>query len=125
MFALTNFFETNFYGHNTSWGAKKYSGLGTIARFFGSSASGAGTVADTFWSVHIKCCFHKKKTKSKRPTTNIKSAERQRKGRDQSSTKNVTSKTSRLHKVAKQHKASNRSVGNSKTNCMQTKSDKI
>jgi len=21
-------------------------------------------VADTFWSVHIKCCFHKKKTKT-------------------------------------------------------------
>ena len=80
-------------------------------------------VADTFWSVHVKCCFHQKKTKSKRPTTNIKSAERQRKGRHQSSTKNVTSKTSRLHKVAKQHKASNRSVGNLKTSCMQTKSN--
>ena len=83
------------------------------------------SVADTFWSVHIKCCFHQKKTKSKRPTTNIKSAERQRKGRDQSSTKNVTSKTPRLHEVAKQHKASNRSVGNPKTNCVQTKSNKI
>ena len=33
------------------------------------------TVADTLWSVHIKCCFHQKKTKSKRPTTNITSAE--------------------------------------------------
>jgi len=37
----------------------------------------------------------------------------------------VTSKTQRSHKVAKQHKASNRSVGNQKTNCVQTKSNKI
>jgi len=67
-------------------------------------------VTDTFWSVHIKCCFHQKKTKSKRPTTRIRPAERQHKGRDQSSTKNVTSKTPRLHNVAKQHKVSDRSV---------------
>ena len=93
-------------------------------RFLCNSAY-LGDVADTFWSVDIKCCFHQKKTKSKRPTTNIKSAERQRKGRDQSSTKNVTSKTLRLHKVAKQHKASDRSVGNPKTSCIQTKSNKI
>jgi len=82
-------------------------------------------VADTFWSVHIKCCFHQKKTKSKRPMTSIKLAERQRKGRNQLSTKNVTSKTPRLHKVAKQHKTLDRSVGNPKTNCIQTKSNKI
>ena len=82
-------------------------------------------VADTFWSVHIKCCLHQKKTNSKRPMTSIRPAERQRKGRDQSSTKNLTSKTPRLHKVAKQHKASDRSVGNPKTNCIQTKSNKI
>jgi len=44
---------------------------------------------------------------------------------DRSSTKNVTSKTPRLHKMAKQHKALNRSVGNPKTNCLQTKSNKI
>ena len=30
-----------------------------------------GYVADTFWSVHIKCCFHQKKVKSKRPTTSL------------------------------------------------------
>ena len=82
-------------------------------------------VADTFWSVHIKCCLHQKKTKSKRPMTSIRPAELQRKGRDQSNTKNVTSKTPRLHKVAKQHKASDRSVGNPKTNCIKTKSNKI
>jgi len=82
-------------------------------------------VTDTFWSVHIKCCFHQKKTKSKRPTTRIRPAERQHKGRDQSSTKNVTSKTPRLHNVAKQHKVSDRSVWNPKTNCIQTKSNKI
>ena len=29
------------------------------------------TVADTFWSVHIKCCFHQKKIKSKRLTTSL------------------------------------------------------
>jgi len=57
--------------------------------------------------------------------TSIRPAERQHKGRDQSSTKNVTSKTPRLHKVAKQHKASDRSVGNPKTSCIQTKSKKI
>jgi len=28
-------------------------------------------VADTFWSVHIKCCFHQKKIKSKRLTTSL------------------------------------------------------
>jgi len=83
------------------------------------------SVADAFWSVHIKRCFHQKKTKSKRPMTSIKLAERQRKGRNQSSTKNVTSKTPRLHKVAKQHKTLDRSVGNPKTNCIQTKSNKI
>jgi len=83
------------------------------------------SVADTFWSVHIKCCFHQEKARSRCPTTSIESAERQRKGRDQSSTKNVTSKTPRLHKVAKQHKASDRSVGNPKTSCIQTKSNKI
>jgi len=83
------------------------------------------TVADTFWSVHIKCCFHQKKTKSKRPTTRIRPAERQHKGCDQSSTKNVTSKTPRLHSVAKEHKVSDRSVWNPKTNCIQIKSNKI
>ena len=82
-------------------------------------------VADTFWSVHIKSYFHQKKTKSKRAMTRIKPAERQHKGRDQSSTKNVTSKTPRLHKVVKQHKVSDRSVWNPKTNCIQTKSNKI
>ena len=91
----------------------------------GIKSSTVTAVADTFWSVHIKCCFHQKKTKFKRPMTSIRPAERQRKGRDQSSTKNVTSKTPRLHKVAKQHKASYRSVGNPKTNCIQTKSNKI
>ena len=40
-------------------------------------------VADTFWSVYIKCCFHQKKIKSKRPTTRIRPAERQHKGRAQ------------------------------------------
>ena len=82
-------------------------------------------VADTFPSVHIKCCFHQKKIKSKRPTTRIRPAERQHKGRDQSSTNNVTSKTPRLHSVAKQHKVSDRSVWNPKTTCIQTKSNKI
>ena len=82
-------------------------------------------VADTYWSVHIKCCFHQKKTKSKRPTTRIRRAERQHKGRDQSNTKNVKSKTPRLHSVAKQHKVSDRSVWNPKSNCIQTKSNKI
>ena len=40
-------------------------------------------VADTFWSVHIKFCFHQKKAQSKRPTTRIRPAERQHKGRAQ------------------------------------------
>ena len=83
------------------------------------------SVADTFWSVHIKCCFRQKKVKSQRPRTNIRPAERQRKGCNQSSTKNVTSKTQRLHKVAKQHKTSDQSGGNPKTNRIQTKSNKI
>jgi len=82
-------------------------------------------VADTFWSVHIKFCFHQKKAQSKRATTRIRPAERQHKGRDQSNTKNVTSKTPRLHNVAKQHKVSDRSVWNPKTNCIQAKSNKI
>jgi len=77
-------------------------------------------VADTFWSVHIKCCFHQKKTKSKRPTTRIRHAKPQNKGRDQSNTKNVTNKTSRLHSVAKQHRVSDTSVWNPKTNCIWT-----
>ena len=81
------------------------------------------SVADTFWSVDIKCCFHQKKTKSRRSTTGTRPAERQHKGREQSSTKNVTSKTSRLHSVAKQHKVSDRSVWNPKTNCIQIKFD--
>jgi len=82
-------------------------------------------VADTFWSVHIKCCFHQKKTKSKRPTTRIRHAKPQYKGRGQSNTKNMTNKTSRLHSVAKQHRVSDRSVWNPKTNCIWTKSNKI
>jgi len=47
------------------------------------------------------------------------------KGRDQSNTKNVTNKTSRLHSVAKQHKVSERSVWNPNTRRLWTKSNKV
>jgi len=82
-------------------------------------------------SRHILVCtygnvaFTKRKQSPNVPTTGIRPAERQHKGCDQSSTKNVTSKTPRLHSVAKQHKVSDRSVWNPKTNCIQTKSNKI
>ena len=66
-----------------------------------------------------------KESKVQTSNDKLKPVERQRKDRDQSSTKKVTSKTSRLHKVAKQHKTSDRSVGNPKTSCIQTKSNKI
>jgi len=89
-------------------GAPIHPGNITAERATFSLARGFVRVADTFWSVHIKFCFHQKKIKSKRPTTRIRPAERQHKGRDQSSTKNVTSKTQRLHSVAKQHKVSDR-----------------
>ena len=52
-------------------------------------------VADTFWSVHIKCCFHQKKTKSKRPTTRIRPAERQHNGQHEKCDKPNTTFTQR------------------------------
>jgi len=84
-----------------------------------------GSVADSLWSVHIKCCFYQKKTKSKRPTTRIRHADIQSNGYDQSSTKNVTNKTLRFHSVAKQDKVPDRPVWNLKTNCIRIKSNKI
>jgi len=82
-------------------------------------------VADTLWSVYIKCCFHQKKTKSKRPTTRIRHADTQSKGCDQSSTKNVTNKTLRFQSIEKQDKVPDRSVWNLKANCIRIKSNKI
>jgi len=68
------------------------------------------------WSVHIKCYFYQKKNKVQ--TSNDKNkrhAELQPKGCDQSSTKNVTSKTLRFHSVAKQDKGPDKSVWTLKT----------
>ena len=53
-------------------------------------------VADTFWSVHIKCCSHKKKIKTQASNDKPKPDQRQRKDCNQSSTKNVTDKISRF-----------------------------
>ena len=82
-------------------------------------------VADTLWSVHIKCCFYQKKAKSKHPATRIRHADTQSKGCDQSSTKNVTNETLRFHSVTKQDKVSDKSVWTLKTNCTRIKSNKI
>jgi len=57
--------------------------------------------------------------------TRIRHADLQPKGWDQSSTKNVISKTIRFHSVAKQDKVPDRSVWNLKTICIRIKSNKI
>jgi len=122
--ALKTEFALKFFASPRPPASYAYDQKSIINSFKNCSISNMTTVADTFWSVHIKC-FHQKKIKSKRPTKGTGPAERQHKGREQLSTKNVTSKTSRLHSVIKRHKVSNRSGWNPKINCIQTKSNEI
>ena len=122
--ALKTEFALKFFASPRPPASYAYDQKSIINSFKNCSISNMTTVADTFWSVHVKC-FHQKKIKSKRPTKGTGPAERQHKGREQLSTKNVTSKTSRLHSVIKRHKVSNRSGWNPKINCIQTKSNEI